>query len=114
LIVGSMEPPSLIVNTFIMFWTFQVIPLKGRNLFSWRKISSSPIHFTRRCSFTWQKEQMLYHWKSLLSCNRNHCSTLRVSLSTVFHLDQLTSRQCHCMAHHWFGLHEVTWNYMEQ
>jgi hypothetical protein len=30
------------------------------------------------------------------------------------HLDQLTSRRCQIMKHHWFGLHEVTWNYMEQ
>ena len=57
-------------------------------------ISSSPIHFTRRCSFTWRKELMPSHWKNLLSCNRNHCSILRVLLSTAFHLDQLTSRRC--------------------
>src|SRR5215218_5011086 len=111
-----MEQRNSTSNIPTMCWTFrlQMLPPQERSLFSWRQISSSPIHFTRRCSFTWRKEPTHFHWKNLLSCNRNHCSILRVLLSTVLHLDQPISGRCHSMVHHWFGLHEVTWNYMEQ
>src|SRR5678815_1874095 len=115
-IVGSMEQRNSTLNIRTMSWIFhrQVTRLGEQPLFSQRQISSSTIHFTRRCSFTWRKEPTPSHWKNLLSCSRNHCLILKVLLSMAFHSDQLTSRRCHGMAHHWFGLHEVTWNCMEQ